>query len=145
MNIRPATLDDLDAICEIEFQEYNHRGYDFVTFRQFLDIFEGTFLVAEESTVTGFIVSAISNNCRDGWVLNLLVKPEYRMKGIGYKLCAETLKQFTGLGTKTIFLTVAPTNAAALHLYTLFGFSKKCLEKNYYGPGADRYLLVKEL
>ncbi|NNK96679.1 MAG: hypothetical protein HKP41_20205 [Desulfobacterales bacterium] len=74
MNIRPATLDDLAAIYEIEFQEYNHRGYDFVTFRQFLDIFEGTFLVAEENTKTGFTVSAISNNCRDGWVLSLLVR-----------------------------------------------------------------------
>lgn len=57
-----------------------------------------------------------------GWISLIYLVPEYRGKGYGIQLLARAMTAYAALGRKSLRLTVAKENAAALAFYKSHGF-----------------------
>jgi len=65
-------------------------------------------------------------------LLNLSVAASHQRSGHGAQLLAEAMALARGLGARSLFLEVRPSNSAAQKLYTRFGFRKVGLRRAYY-------------
>lgn len=75
---------------------------------------------------------------RSEWFLHkIMVHPEKRGAGIGTQLMQAAL----ATATAPVLLTVDPANAAAMQLYTGFGFRLREHVRGYYRPHEHRNLL----
>lgn len=66
-----------------------------------------------------------------------------RRNGYANRLLNEVHKKLLVLGIKKIYLTVDPNNKIAIQLYEKLGYKIISLEKNEYGKGIDRYIMLK--
>lgn len=146
MDIRPATLDDLDALVHLNQQiGVYHHDHDPTTFlppsnedREFLRsalISDNRhFLVAElDGQVAGFLTASILKNesvpflskqpiCKVGTVV---VHEEYRSQGIGRALMSACEAWARTRGAAELQLEVMEFNADAQRLYAELGFDTK--------------------
>ena len=60
-------------------------------------------------------------------------------------LVAEALRAVTGERRKDLWVTVDPGNSIALRMYRSMGFRLAGEEKDYFGPGEDRILMVHSI
>ena len=60
-----------------------------------------------------------------GWVVILGVLPEYRKRGLGKVLLADSMSWILKEGADTVYLGVFAKNEKALSLYASFGFEKE--------------------
>ena len=72
----------------------------------------------------------------------IFVDRSCRGEGVGTKLMNETLFQIDRLGV-ACFLTVDPSNEAAIRLYESFGFVDRDFVKGYYRAAEDRFVLTR--
>ena len=141
MTIRPATPADIPAILAVEraCTTAAHWGES-----EYLHVFNAgatprILLVAEESTVVGFImVRTISPE----WELeNIAVAPDARGRGIGSELLSAALAQARHRHAKSLTLEVRASNAAARALYRSAGFAEVGQRRGYYAnPEEDAVL-----
>lgn len=68
-----------------------------------------------------------------------------RGKGYGKILLEESHDRLKELGIEKIYLTVDPQNSKAIKMYEKAGYTIEELQKNEYGKGIDRYLMIKNL
>ncbi len=68
-----------------------------------------------------------------------------RGKGYGKILLEESHNRLKELGMEKIYLTVDPANAKAIDMYEKAGYIIEELQKDEYGKGIDRYLMIKNL
>lgn len=66
-----------------------------------------------------------------------------RGKGYGKKLLESTHNLLKEKGIEKIYLTVDPKNLPAISMYEKVGYKIEELQKDEYGEGVDRYLMVK--
>ncbi len=78
------------------------------------------------------------SNVSTAYLFGLVVKKEYRNRGLGYKLLSRAHSILQSENINTILLTVAPTNLVAQKLYLKLGFQQKQLLINEYGIGIHR-------
>lgn len=84
-------------------------------------------LVAVKSGMTvGFIVFKNEN------VLNIVVHPDFRRRGIGRSLIEEVIKKF-----KRVRLRTRENNRDAINFLKKLGFSKRRIIKEYYSDGEN--------
>ncbi|RXJ49709.1 GNAT family N-acetyltransferase [Gelidibacter gilvus] len=146
MNIRRATLEDLESVYQIETLSFNDGSYPPFVLRQLFDISHEYFLVAEEEgKVIAYVLGNINKNTSQGWVLSLGVHPEARGKKMG-KLLTEKLVELLENDLSTeICLTVHPDNASAKKIYEDLGFKPVRTYDNYYNDLEARLLMKKQL
>jgi len=142
MNVRGATRDDLPAIAAIERDCFPHDALPLITFVQYLDLFAGTFLVAEsDGRCAGFAIGGASASApEDAWLLDIAVAPDFRRHGVAQLLTTELLAR---LGGRTIRATVSPDNKASTALLARNGFVVERRVTDYFGPGEDRDVVVR--
>lgn len=88
--------------------------------------------------VTGRIIAP------EGEIYRVAVDPEYRQRGIGYRLLDYAMKTSRGDGLETTFLEVRVSNIAARNLYTAYGFKEVSIRKSYYkNPTEDAVIMLK--
>ena len=88
--------------------------------------------------VTGRIIAP------EGEIYRVAVDPEYRQRGIGYRLLDYAMRTSRGDGLETTFLEVRVSNIAARNLYTAYGFREVSIRKNYYkNPTEDAVIMLK--
>ena len=76
-------------------------------------------------------------------IYRIAVLPDYRQRGIGYRLLSYAVKTERGRGLECAFLEVREGNIAARALYRAFGFSEMGKRKNYYkNPTEDAVVMV---
>ena len=75
---------------------------------------------------------------------NIMVKEEYRGKGIGTKLMAHLVSLAIELRVDNITLEVRVSNEVARNLYKKFGFKEVAIRKYYYGD-EDGILMEKNV
>lgn len=144
--IRQATVDDLEKITSIELEVYGSCSYDYVVLRQFVDVLPNLFLIAEADSILGYIVGMVSaDNPVCSWILSLVVSPSTRKQGVATGLAQALISRFSARKVKSVYLTVAPTNAGAQKLYTNLGFSYEKHVTDYFGPEEDRLIFQKHL
>lgn len=145
MTIRNATLEDLQAIHNIETSSFQDGSYPLFVLRQLFDISEKYFLVAEiEDQICGYIIGTISAKDEQGWILSVGVHPDARGNKVGRNLIKKIISLLEYNMVKEICLTVHPDNAAAIKIYKALQFEIMTTHDNYYLDHQPRYLMKKK-
>ena len=102
------------------------------------------FLVAEgEEGVQGYGILQLLPP--EAELLNIAVSSAVRRQGLGRRLLEALLERAKAEGVTAIYLEVRASNAAALALYSEFGFRQVSLRKNYYdNPYEDAVLMCRK-
>ena len=125
INIVPMTADHLDALEQLE-----HTCFSRPWSRKML---------AEELGYAGLLVAA-----DEGYITNVAVFPPYRRRGVAGKLLDVFLRFARANHLAFLTLEVRPSNAAAIALYTRFGFREAGRRRNYYDlPREDALILTR--
>jgi len=93
-------------------------------------------LIIEKPSNPNFISGFVGN------VLNVYTLPEYRRRGIAYRLLDYAVKCERGLGLEALFLEVREKNLPARKLYKAYGFREVGLRKNYYKNPDDNAIIM---
>ena len=79
----------------------------------------------------------------EGEIYRVATLPEYRKRGIAYRLLDYAIKTERGHGLECLFLEVRKSNIPARNLYHSYGFKEFGERKNYYSdPKEDAVLMV---
>jgi len=142
--IRKALPSDFNKIVEVEASSFK-RPYPPALLLSLLYSHGDMFYVAlVNGEVVGYAVGAKRRD-GSGHVISIAVKPEWRRRGIGFKLMEALFNAFKERGLKRALLEVAVSNEEAVVFYKHLGFKAAALLKGYYPWGEDAYLMIKEL
>lgn len=145
--IRGYCGEDYPAVCAIERENSRGDCKPEVFIRQAGILFTDTFLVAEcAGRIVGYTIGALVQHQRgSGWIIRLVIAGEQRRRGFGERLVAEVTDRLRERGAAEIYLSVAPENHAARALYEKYGFCEADFCPSYFGEGADRLILRRDL
>lgn len=143
--VRPMTVDDLEAVSAIEFE--NSSPWTAEQLAGERDQAGGWQFVAEAADsglVRGFVCG---RSCAgEAELLKIAVAGQCRRQGIGAQLVAQVLRYLAEQGVERCFLELRGGNLPALALYERFGFRRVGLRKNYYAsPPEDAIIMEKTL
>ncbi len=128
--IRQATAGDLGRVQEIEADSNESARWEPEAYLTFECI------VAELSTtIAGFMVSR-STAVREREILNIVVAPEFRRRGVATAL-------IQSLGNGEVFLEVRESNAPARRLYQKLGFSEIGRRPEYYEDPPESAVVMR--
>ena len=147
MELREATVNDLGQIYEVETAGFagsgetdDHLTYPLFVLRQAIDALSDFFLVAEsqEGDIAGHTLGALPSGSQSAWILNVVVHPSHRQKGLGRKLTVSLLERLLRRGAREVWLSVETDNRPAISLYEKLGFRHVDVVEEYFGPGEPR-------
>lgn len=142
MIIRDLSRDDIQKIVELE-SEFK----DGWSLGQLSSAFNGgRFYVLgafEKEELIGFVSFSVAIDTCD--IETVLVKSDYRRRGVARTLIENAEKIIKNLGVKKVFLEVRETNMPAITLYGGLGFDKISIRKDYYLDGENAIVMAKEL
>jgi len=93
----------------------------------------GAFAPADENMLLGY--AALGEEKGNGLLMNLMVSPQYRRRGIGCQLVVASAELASDLGFSKLALRVRLTNYAALALYRGLGFRCDATRDGFYSDG----------
>ncbi len=146
LTLGAATLDDVAALSRLEASYYPDDGYPAPLFYQALHQWPDLLQVARvesdpSSLLAGYCLGAPGQEPQELWLMSLLVDQTQRGMGLGKRLLQHWLLHVTQRGYRSIWLSVAPANEAAIKLYQACGFVIQSTEKDYLGIGEDRHVM----
>lgn len=142
LTVRRAFSGDLAVVTALEEELFGGIAYPLYFFRQVLDAYGSSFLVAEDdSGIVGYVVAVRSEDVLTGWFWSLGVRHDRQRRGVGRILVSRVMDQMKSAGIKRMLLTVEPENVNAIALYKSLGFEKNRMESDYFGPGEDRLIM----
>jgi ribosomal-protein-alanine N-acetyltransferase len=149
MIIAPATLDDLDAIDEIERHSFL-RPWPRDVFEAELARDVARLDVARHPAVIGFcnywIVADPRGSAGEVHILAIATHPDHRRAGIGAALLGHALDQGRAAHATVATLEVRRGNAPAIALYERAGFRTVHVRARYYQDnGEDALVMLSEL
>ncbi len=133
INIRPLTLDDLDAIVEIDHKVLGRPRQDFWKRRvEFISVvqYPRSCLVADlEGKVIGFILGEVSGwefGVPDtiGWISTIGVDPAYQHRGVARRLGEEFIKNVKAIGVSVVYTLVNWSDWDLLKFFRAMGFDR---------------------
>lgn len=152
--IRPATLDDLDAIMELESSTFGPDAWSRGTMRAELGSPHGYYLVAEATTtdggeprhpdaaIAGYAGLLAPAGSGQADIQTIAVAPEARRQGLGRALVVALLDEARARAAHEVFLEVRADNPNARDLYTSLGFEQIAVRPQYYQPdGVDAQIM----
>ncbi len=90
----------------------------------------------------GFVIGDRRSADGVGWVASIGVHPEYRRRGIGWRLLAACEQ---ALGTPTVRLVLRASNEPARRLYGKAGYREVGKWRGYYADGEDGLVMERRL
>ena len=78
----------------------------------------------------------------EGEIYRIATLPEFRQRGIAYRLLDYAVKTERGAGLESLFLEVREQNAPARALYSSYGFREVGFRKNYYKNPDDNAVIM---
>ncbi|NEC90344.1 GNAT family N-acetyltransferase [Streptomyces sp. SID12501] len=145
--LRNVTESDLDTIALLDHAIFTRDSYSYTVLRQFYDLYAKHFLVLDDDrgNIQGYVLVG-TNRDGESWVLGLGITEDQRGRGLGRRLMSDVLSRLSTDGVREVSLSVAPGNVAAIDLYKSLDFTTDGeLRENYFGPGGDRYIMVRHL
>ena len=133
ISIRPMTLNDLDAIVEIDRKVLGKTRHDFWKKRMELigaSRYPHSCLVAEsEGKVIGFILGEVSGwefGVPDtiGWINTIGVDPAYQHRGVAKRLGEEFIKNVKAIGVSLVYTLVSWNDWDLLKFFRAMGFAR---------------------
>ena len=98
------------------------------------------FSAVDEGRVVAYVIGRIIPP--EGEIYRVAVSPEYRRRGIAYRLLDYAMKTSRGAGLECAFLEVRSQNTAAISLYTAYGFSEVGRRRDYYRDPKDDAIVM---
>ena len=143
ITVREMTVDDIDAVCEIENESFSI-PWQATGFFTYLIREDALFIVAcDESEVVGYCGLLCVPD--EGDITNVAVKKSRRGEGIGRLLVDEIIKRGAQKGVYNIYLEVRVSNENAITLYKKAGFTEVGMRKNYYEkPVEDAIVMLRK-
>ena len=145
VKIVPMSAEHLDRLEQLERMCFS-RPWSKKMLAEELDNQCAAFLVAvEPETEKAVGYAGLLVVADEGYITNVAVDPSCRRQGVA----AQLLQVFDNFakGNHLAFLTleVRPSNAAAIALYTAFGFTERGRRRNYYDlPKEDALILTRD-
>ncbi|MFG1811911.1 GNAT family N-acetyltransferase [Streptomyces sp. NPDC049040] len=144
--VRGVTDADLPELHRLDREVFQENAYPYFVLRQFYDLYrDDLFVVDDGGTLRGYVLAGVASDGARGWILGLAIDRNWRRHGFGRELMAESLRSLRLRGVREVWLTVEPGNLTAIDLYVSLGFSHVDHRDDYFGPTADRLLMVLAL
>ena len=144
VKIVPMAAEHLDRLEQLERMCFS-RPWSKKMLAEELDNQCAAFLVAlepETDKVIGYAGLLVAAD--EGYITNVAVFPPYRRRGVAGKLLDVFLRFARANHLAFLTLEVRPSNAAAIALYTRFGFREAGRRRNYYDlPREDALILTR--
>ena len=139
INIRPATIGDLDAVAAVERRCFpEDEAFSRRQLRYLLEQAEGASYVAcRGQEVVGYITLLTRRTARNLRIYSVAVDPAARGCGAGQALVNAAIALARQLGLDEVTLEVRTDNAPAIGLYARNGFRDDQLLRGYYSDGVD--------
>jgi len=139
-SIRPASLDDIPAIVEIE-KKTNQMPWTKAQFLSSMEVGHYSSVLQKENNILGFAI--YSPIIPESHLLNIAIDPAHQGMGLGDKLLQQIILQNKTIGVKLISLEVRVSNLSAINLYEKRGFHKDAIRPDYYSgfPKEDALLM----
>jgi [ribosomal protein S18]-alanine N-acetyltransferase len=137
MTIRPATVDDVDAITALEASIFGADAWSAGSVREELTGARRTAVVACDPDVVGYAIVAVAGDATD--LQRVAVEPSRRREGLGHALLTVVLPE-----EAQVLLEVSTRNEAALAFYDAEGFATIDRRPSYYRDGADALVMQRE-
>ena len=149
ISVRDAAPADLPGMVALDALCFDPAiRYDLGTFRRLLnnpDILTRIAL-SDSGDLAGFsMVEVVLGRARYGHVVTIDVHPEVRRRRIGALLLDELHRAIVQKGIVKMILEVYTQNLGALDFYRFHGYRSVSLLTDYYGPGLDGFILMKDL
>ena len=129
VTFKPMTMDDLDAIMQIEPTIYSHpwtRG----NFSDSLKSGYSAWIMLQGKTLIGYALMMMVLD--EAHLLNLSVAKPYQKQGFGRIMLEKMLTVAKQYHAANMFLEVRASNLAAIRLYESVGFNEMSIRRNYY-------------
>lgn len=141
--IRPATLDDLDAIWAIESAVFGAEAWSLEMMREELAADHRQYFVAvgDEGSAVGY--GGLLAVGEDGDIQTIALSPEARGAGQGKRLMNALLDEGARRKVRRVFLEVRADNPVARSLYLSLGFDEIGVRPRYYQPGNVDAVVMK--
>ena len=141
MTLRQATVQDIDAIAEMETICFPEEPWsrDMVA-AEFSGLNPSRYYVVEEA---GEILAyaGIWLIPPEGYITNVAVRPDQRRKGLGSQILQKLIDEGLGEGVTDITLEVRVSNVPAIALYKSFGFEEAGIRPKYYQDSEDALIM----
>lgn len=99
-------------------------------------------VVVDNKKIIG--AAGIRNIVGEGEITNVMISPEYRNRGLAYKMLEELLEQGRKLGVADFTLEVRASNTPAIKLYEKLGFRSEGIRPGFYEhPKEDALIMWK--
>jgi len=155
--IRPAITQDVPALYAVETAGFTdedgtrHLSYPLFFFRQAVDALGEFFFAAEiddgrndDGRIVGHALGAATPRGSIGWILNVVVHPQFRKHKVGRDLTLALIRALESSGLSCIRLSVEPDNIPAIALYRKLGFSELGREESYFGGTEARLVMQRQ-
>jgi ribosomal-protein-alanine acetyltransferase len=145
LSIRPASIDDLDAIWAIEAAVFASEAWSREMMREELTADHRVYLALVDGAgaVRGY--GGLLAVGAEGDVQTIALDPASRGGGQGRRLMNALLDAGEGLGVREVFLEVRADNPVARGLYASLGFEEIGVRPRYYRPdGIDAIVMRLE-
>ncbi|GAA1328428.1 ribosomal protein S18-alanine N-acetyltransferase [Leucobacter albus] len=144
--LRDATLDDLDAVAELEALLFGSDAWSREMVREELAGEHRRYVVleADDGALCGYAGVLVLG--ADGDIQTIAVAPGLRGKGLGRALMNELISEADRRGATRVFLEVRADNPVARALYASLGFAEIGVRPRYYQPeGIDAIVMQLQI
>ncbi|MBW3097666.1 GNAT family N-acetyltransferase/peptidase C39 family protein [Pseudohoeflea coraliihabitans] len=138
LRIRPATLDDIDGLCDLESRAFSSDRISRRSFRALLGRGTAETLIAEdhsEPAIAGYAMILFRNGTGMARLYSLAVDPVRTGKGIGAQLLAAAEEAAFAHDRLFLRLEVREDNKAAIALYAASRYRQIGRVADYYADG----------
>ena len=145
-HIRRATIDDLDALIELETAVFAIERMNARQWRRHLESLTAeVFVATRERRVIGATVLFFRRSSTVARVYSIAVADDERGRGIGENLLIAAEQAARRRGSRALRLEVRCDNAGAQRLYERHGFHPFGMHRAYYADGHDARRYEKAL
>lgn len=139
--VRDLTQADLDRVAQLEREVFGVSAWSpTLIAEEFKYGFSRWRAVDADGELAAYAVYGFEGDAFH--LMNLVVDPAMRRRGIGQALMADLLAEARNLKAPDVWLEVAVTNTAALALYRAHGFADVRVRHKYYQPeGLDAQVM----
>lgn len=137
LRVRPAGLDDLDAIARLEQDFFPEDQVSRRSFRYFMKKTWSPVIAAFiDGELAGYALAVVRRSGRSVRIYSIAVDPRFGRRGVGSALLQACEKFALAQGKAALTLEVRYDNAPAIALYEKFGFRQFGEHEDYYSDGA---------
>ena len=146
MAMRPAELQDLAALVDIETTAFASDRFSRTSLRYYVSAPGSALIVCESrGLIVGYCLVAIRKGSHEAHLHSIAVAPQYRGRQFGAALLREAEKTARRRGAHILHLAVRSRNRRAISLYEAKGYRRLSRIDDYYEDGAAALCFAKPL